>query len=196
MSERWRDWRMRLVVISVVLTFGMLAAAEESLRTVDFRNFTYPLSGSRLGHDRLVWLDTNAPGSLRLKNGKGQSGFSLSSVSFADVTGDGRQDAIVVIHYGTGGTQQTDYIYLYAPSPAGPRLLAYCRTGDRAYSGLQKVYGEHEQLVVELSDPAKMEADCCSAGIVRTRYVWRNERFQIIGAPEHEAASVLEHKEE
>jgi hypothetical protein len=166
------------------------SSAQTDLRHFDFKNFSYPMTGPKLGHDRLMWLDSSVPGRIRLVNGNGRlrsEGFSLRSLEFADVTGDGREDAIVVIHYDTGGTQQTDYIYIYAPSSSGPKLLAYCYTGDRAYSGLHEVFGEQGYLVIELLDPDKQKGDCCSDGLVLTRYKWLNGRFEQIGKPVHEA---------
>jgi hypothetical protein len=41
-------------------------AAQQNIRQVDFKNFTYPLSGRLLGHGSLEWLDTPAhPGTNR-----------------------------------------------------------------------------------------------------------------------------------
>src|SRR5215471_15763262 len=91
-------------------------------------------------------------------------GFTLQSVKFADLTGGGQEQAIVVLHYATGGTQQTDYVYIYSLIAEKPKLLAYFHTGDRAYSGLYKVFGDHGKLVVELFDPEKRSGDCCSSG--------------------------------
>ena len=113
------------------------------------------------------------------------AGFTLQSVDFADLIGDGKEEAIVVLLYRTGGTQNTHYVYIYALDNGNPKLLAYC-TGDRAYSGLSKVYGERGKLVFELFDPDMRQADCCSSGIVRTRFIWSNGRFVIRGKVERE----------
>jgi hypothetical protein len=67
-----------------------------------------------------------------------------------------------------------------------PKLLAYFNAGDRAYYGLCRVFGESGKLVLELFDPDKREGDCCSTGIVRTRYKWRDGRFEAIGPVERE----------
>jgi hypothetical protein len=53
------------------------------------------------------------------------AGFTLESVSYADLTGDGKDEAIVVLKYATGGTQTTNYVYVYTLEQ-GPKLLAYC----------------------------------------------------------------------
>ena len=69
----------------------------------------------------------------------------------------------------------------------GRSLLAYFHSGDRAYSGLCKVYGKDGKLVVELFDPDKRSGDRCSSGIVRTRYKWQHGRFEAFGTAELEA---------
>ena len=181
---------MRSVVLAVlILLFSGFASAEKGIRQIDFKNFSYPLSGSTLGHDRLKWLDVSAARQIRLTNGKDNSrppGFTLESVSFADVAGQKQDDAIVVLHFNTGGTQQTDYVYIYTIAVGKPKLLAYFHAGDRAYSGLRRVYAEDGKLVVELFDPEKKSGDCCSSGIVRTRYKWQHGRFEAVGTSEHE----------
>jgi hypothetical protein len=132
---------MRSLVLLLLLSSG-LVNTQESIRQVDFKNFTYPLSGPTLGHDSLKWLDLSTVKHIRLVNGKGGSGsqgFTLGSVTFADVTGNGQEDALVAIHLDTGGTQQTDYVYIYSFVVGRPNLLAYFHSGDRGGSGLYKV---------------------------------------------------------
>jgi len=196
---------MRLFVFGIlILVSSGLADAQKSIRQVDFKNFIYPVSGTPLGHHRLQWLDTAMTHSNRkpihLVNGEdltesssfvmdGQKytqweGFTLQSVEFADVTGSGQDEAIIVLHYRTGGTQQTDYVYIYSFADGKPNLLAYFHSGDRAYSGLYKVYGEKGKLVVELLEPKKKLGDCCSSGVVRMRYKWHDGRFEEFGTHE------------
>src|SRR5271170_1253637 len=93
-----------------------LSAAQENIRKVDFKNFTYPLSGRLLGHDRLVWLGVPENGvamrppihllngsdltktSTFIMDGKADAqyeGFTLESVKLDNLTGDGQDEAIV-----------------------------------------------------------------------------------------------------
>ena len=176
---------MRLLAIAVLfLATAGLADGQTSIRQVDFKNFTYPRTGPLLGHDRMMWLGPPAKRQIRLRNGTDGGGFSLESVKFAGLTADAKEDAIVVLHYDTGGTQQTDYIYIYSLDSGKPKLLAYCCTGDRAASGLYSVYAQDGKLVVELNDTAKAVGLCCSTGFVRTRYRWSDGKFVASGPRE------------
>ena len=205
---------MRPLVLAVLVCLSMpYVAAQDGIRQIDFKNFSYPLKDHLLGHGELRWLSTQIAGSPKLRNiqlkdgeslqkipigeqdGGGYyevSGFTLQEVKYADLSGSGAEDAIVVLLYQSGGTQTTNYIYVYAFDNGKPKLLAYCHTGSRAYSGLYKVYGQNEMLVVELLDPEKQMGECCSSGYIRTRYRWNGGHFQLVGKPEYGAASIKE----
>jgi hypothetical protein len=203
---------MRPFVFATLVCLSVQSiAAQRSIRQVNFKNFSYPLKDYLLGHGELKWLSTQVAGgprlrTIQLKGGENLqkepigkigdggyyevSGFTLQQVKYADLTGDGKEDAIVVLLYQSGGTQTTNYIYIYSLENGKPRLLAYCHTGSRAYLGLYKVYGEHGNLVVELLDPRKREGDCCSSGFVRTRCRWDGGRFVAVGRNEYGSAEV------
>src|SRR5579863_3866782 len=147
---------MRSLVYGILICISTgFVSAQSSIRQVDFKNFTYPLSGPLLGHSELKWLGDPKEGysqkkPIHLVNGKNLAkvgsfgdyvewaGFTLQSVSYAAVGGDGREDAIVVLLYQTGGTQNTHYVYVYSLKAGKLELLAYCHTGSRGYSGLYK----------------------------------------------------------
>lgn len=176
-----------MLVATFVLTGA--AAAQQSIHQVDFAHFVYPLSGPLLGHNRLVWLDpSQSRREIRLVAGSDRhQGFKLDTVKYADLTGDGKDEAIVVLQYLSGGTQTSNYVYVYTLENGHPKLLAYCHTGDRAYSGLYGVYGSRGALVFELLDPAHSSGDCCSSYVVVRRFRWQGGRFEPIGVPEHRA---------
>jgi len=194
-----------LLLGTLILILCALSESQSTIRQVDFKNFTYPLRGHLLGHDRLQWLTTDVhPQRKPIHLFKGEDitkassfvmdgheyiqweGFTFQSVNFADLTGDGQDEAIVVLHYLTGGTQTTDYVYIYSFAAGKPKLLSYFHAGSRAYSGLCKVIGNHGELVVDLFDPEKRSGDCCSSGIVRTRYKWQHGQFEAIGPVKRE----------
>jgi len=175
-----------------------IAPAQANLRQIDFKNFSYPWSEYSDWPDRLEWLDTTQQSHIQLVQGRWSmpeaapdedhhapfSGLTLERVQFADVTGDGHMDAIVVLRFDTGGTQYSHYVCLYSLVAGKPKLLAFFHSGDRAFSGLYCVYGQAGRLVVELFDPDKRLGDCCSEAFIRTRYQWRDGKFQAVGPQE------------
>lgn len=177
------------VFLSRLLVFAILGAAGEpkNIRQIDFKNFSYPIpiTGSTLGHDQLIWLSTYTVRHVKLINGKSGTGFSFQSEQFADVLEDGKEEAIVVLRFDTGSMQNTNYVYIYSLASQRPKLLAYFHSGDRAFSGLYRVYGENGRLVVDLFDPERRSGECCSSGYVRTRYRWQGSRFEPVGPREN-----------
>lgn len=186
----------RLFIGLLLIASTSPAGAQETIRHVDFKNFTYPWSYSSAWPSHLEWLDTRDQKHVQLKNGRWRlgtedeetsarfSGLTLEAVQFDDVTGERQTDAVVILRFDTGGTQYSHYVYIYSFAAGRPKLLACFHSGDRAASGLYRVYGQDGKLVVELFDPEKASADCCSSGFVRTRYQWQNGKFGAVGARE------------
>ena len=189
---------MKMVLFAVMLQALIgVASAQTSVRQFDFKNFNYPWKHYSAWPYRLEWQDTAEPHHIQLVNGRWRdgeeegeekhrpfSGLTFEDVQFVDVTSDGRTDALVTLRYDTGGTQYSHYVYIYSFATGKPNLLAYFHSGDRAASGLYRVYGQHGRLVVELFDPEKRLGDCCSSGFIRTRYTWHDGKFDVFGGQE------------
>lgn len=191
---------MRPLLVAIAALFlAVPAVAQQSIQQVDFKNFLYPLSGSVLGHQDLVWLDTSATTQMialhngldvkKVETADGRApaqyqGFTLKSVQFADLTGDQTDQAIVDLEYQSGGTQTTDYVYIYTLVDGHPTLLAYCHTGDRADLGLYKIQATQGKLVFALYEPAKRSGDCCSSGRVVKAFQWDGSQFAPVAPPQ------------
>ena len=177
----------------LVLLASVSFAADKDLST--FKNFSYPFGDGQGWAHELKWQDVKESTKAALVNGKWRepdsdseqsfSGLTFESAKLGDVTGDGINDAIVVLRYDTGGTQYSHYVYIYSLRDNTPRLLAYFHSGDRAASGLYRVYAERRSLVVELFDPAKQQGDCCSEGFVRKRFRWTGTAFKKLGRDQY-----------
>lgn len=194
----------RSTLIFALILCCLRLSAQETIRQVDFKNFTYPVSGHLLGHSSLQWFDPSTANtnmkSIQLAKGKDlkklssfvmggkeydqYEGFTLEKVRYADLTADGNEEAVVDLVYHSGGTQTTNYVYIYTLDHHRPKLLAYCHTGSRSYSGLYDVYGQKGLLVFELLDPTRSQSDCCSSGVLITRYKWQSGSFKRVGAAE------------
>ena len=89
----------------------------------------------------------------------------------------------MVLGYHTGGTAYWHYVYAFSLS-GSPKLLGWFQTGSRADYGLYGLRVTNGGFTLQLFDRARREADCCSAGFVRTRYEWKNGTFRQAGKPQ------------
>lgn len=171
------------------------------IRSVNFANFTFPWVADLADPD-------NPSESFTLKEGEftegaagqpsaGGIGLLLRSVVYGDVTGDGAEEALIVLSVVTGGSSVPHAIYVYTLEGERPRLLWSFSTGDRADGGLRQVRADGGILVVERYSPEGSRGDCCPTRFVRTHYVWSGNSFErkgedeVLPAVEQNGAPVL-----
>ena len=169
------------------------APTDQSIRAIDFSNFAYPLTPD------LAVADSSKKG-FTLKDGdlpekSDEVGMSLFSVVYADATGDGAEDAIVVLEVNTNGSAIPHVIYAYTLEKKQPKLLWAFSSGDRADGGLRAIYADQGDLVVELYGRGKvlgtdLYADDGSRAqtpypyyFTQTHYKWDGTKFNQKGAP-------------
>jgi hypothetical protein len=170
---------------------------DSPIRKIDFENFSYPFPDEPKGRKRIRLRDGEQPPTQFSKHGIPHDiGYGLTDVSYGDLTGDGIEEAIVILALIHSGTGITSYIYIYTLRPGRPALLWSFATGDRADGGFQKVAAENGELVVELrgrnkvigtdlyADDGTNKGDCCPDAFTRTRYRWRDGRFRLQRTPE------------
>ena len=173
--------------------------------TFDFKNFTYPLprgwqhadgdeltlSNGRLDPKFQDVAEEMTPEEKAEKKAARRIGMSYVTTKFLDVTGDGSDDAAVILKIETGGGAIPQLVYLYAWKDGKPELLWNFRTGDRADGGLKDLRVENGELVVELygqdrfllgqTETGKITGDeeqlCCPIYFTRTRYKWNGKNF-------------------
>lgn len=165
----------------------LLERRRTAIRKIDFANFNYPAKpiyrtrGFKLkdgGYDGHPFPPAIAPW--------GPAPIGLVAIAYGDVSGDGNEDAMVVLNESVHGTAIPYYIYIYEMKEKRVRLLWAVETGDRAEGGLRKVYAEDGKLVIELyGEGARVEEKlygtsqgaCCPSSFTRTRYRWARNRF-------------------
>jgi hypothetical protein len=177
--------------------------------TFDFKNFSYPLphgwqnpdnSNATLTngtlqpvfeavHDEMDDEEKAAARSAR------RIGMSYVTTRYMDVTGDGQDDAFVILKVETTGSAIPQFVYIYDWKNDKPELIWYFRTGDRADGGLKDFRIENGNLVVELYgedrfllggiETSKITDDeeqlCCPTYFTRTFYKWNGKTFQMNG---------------
>ena len=179
------------------------------LGSVDFKNYSYPLphgwqnpDGSDLtltnGELRPVSADTDLgmdPDEAAEAKSQRRIGGTYVTSRFFDVTGDGEDEAFVIIKIETTGSAIPQIVYVFTYRQDKPELIWYFRTGDRADGGLKDLRPENGQLVVELYgqdrfllggfETSKITDDyeqiCCPTFYTRSFYKWNGKNFQIQG---------------
>jgi hypothetical protein len=112
---------------------------------------------------------------------------SLANVSYADLTGDGKEEAIVTVTTNFDPNGAVACIFVYTSRSGEPQLLWSHETGDRANGGLRSLRVEGFDLVVEQYD-IKFDwskgsyeegtARCCPKRFIRSTYRWDGEHFE------------------
>lgn len=177
----------------------------------DFKNYTYELPRG--------WQNPDGSTEITLTNGhvapiEGQVntdemspedkaeaklsrriGMSYVTTKFMDVTGDGEDEAFVILKIGTAGSAIPQVVYVFEWKDGEPQLIWPFRTGDRADGGLKDLRTENGQLVVELfgqdrfilgqTETGKITGDyeqlCCPSYFTRSYYKWNGKNFLLQG---------------
>jgi len=179
------------------------------LAKFDFRNYSYPLPRGWQNPDNSditlkngvlapVSADVNDDMSDEEKaQAKSQRriGMSYVTTKYMDVTGDGQDEALVILKVETSGSALPQFVYVFDWKNDKQELIWYFRTGDRADGGLKIFYMRDGQFVVELfgqdrfllgaTETGKITDDyeqlCCPTYFTRTFYKWNGRDFLMNG---------------
>ncbi len=184
-------YALTVVILTLILSITALAQQVDSVRSIDFSNFTYP--GSRGLFPTPEYETTK----FTLKNGKSgdwREGMTFWKVIYGDVTGDGVEETIVVLSVNTEGSAAVNHVYIYTLKNNRPKFLWGFESGDRAWGGLRKVYAKDGGLVIELWGKgtrlggdlvgAEFTGLCCPKSFTHAYYQWQNGSFRQKGKVE------------
>lgn len=163
---------MKHCILSSLLVIAAAAAAfaQSDIRKVDFKNFTY-----------LVQCISEQASKVTVKDGeysqeKQEDGyvdrfyFRVFDFAYGDLTGDGRDEAIVLGVCNTGGTGNFSEGFVFTMKGPKPYLVARIPGGDRADGGLRNTRVEDGLLVVASNDAGPDGGACCPQVIVTTKF--------------------------
>ncbi len=168
-----------------------------AIGSFDFKNYTYPLphgwenpdgSEIKLVNGKLEPVATEAKEDRRI-------GMSYVTTKYFDVTGDGQDEAFVILKIETGGGAIPQIAYVFTWKNGAPELIWSFRTGDRADGGLKDIRAENGLFVVELygqdrfllnqMETGKVGDDreqlCCPTYFTRSIYKWNSGSFTMQG---------------
>jgi hypothetical protein len=153
----------------------------------DFKNYGYPLPRG--------WQDKDGD-EAQLENGarrmtEEKIGLSYVTTKFLDATGDGQDEAIVILKIVTAGSAIPQIVYIFEWKDGKPELIWFFRTGDRADGGLKdlrpddgtlavEIYGQ-DRFILGAVETSKITGDeeqlCCPTYFARTHYKWNGKNF-------------------
>jgi len=177
------------------------------LSSFDFKNFTYPLprgwqnpdgtdltltDGKRVPISKFISEDMEDAEKAEARALR-RIGMSYVTTRYLDVTGDGQDEAIVILKVETTGNAIPQLVYVYEWKDEKPELIWNFRTGDRADGGLKDMRVENGEVVIELygqdrfllgeTETSKITGDeeqlCCPTFFTRTLYKWNGKNFQL-----------------
>ncbi len=171
------------------------ATTDSEIGRFDFKNFKYPLPRGWMDSDQKEAELVNGKRPMTMNDEVERTGLSLSRVGYFDATGDGKDEAAVILKIETGGSAIPQLVYIYEWKNGQPELIWNFRTGDRADGGLRdlrvedglivlELYGQDRYVVGEL-DTAKITGDeeqlCCPTHWTRSFYKWNGNAFRLQG---------------
>jgi hypothetical protein len=179
-----------------------LSTPNSPIRKVDFRNFTYPEPRYGYLYERIYtekgigYYQNHTNTAHKLIDGeepliKDKEGLwrndpaGLVSLDYADVTGDGKEEALIELGISVRGSAIPTYLYVYAWEKTKLRLLFTFAAGDRADGGFRRMYAANGELIIELNagdENAPFCDGCRATRFSRFRYKWSGRRFVLVNS--------------
>jgi hypothetical protein len=156
-----------------VLILGIAAVFGADIRGVDFQNMTYrPACTNR--------KPVKVTNGLFQREGSpvDRLWFKVMSVEYGDLTGDGKEEAVVVTACVLGGTGNPTEGFIYAIEGGKAHRIAYIPEGDRAFGGIENVAIEGGLLKVTRKQG---QAACCPETLDTTVFKLQGGRLVQVG---------------
>jgi hypothetical protein len=171
------------VAFTLALSTTTLVLANNDINSVDFKNFTYPAYCAGDQTENITVKNGEYAKETQMDGYVDRIYFNVFHISYGDLTGDGKDEAVILSICNTGGTGNFSEGYIYTEKSGKPVLLAHIPGGDRAYGGLRKAEVENGILVLESNDPGENGANCCPEFAVTNRYRLNGAKLTAVGKP-------------
>ncbi len=169
------------VLLVVIFALTVSVAAQEGIRLVDFKNFTYEAFCAGEQTQNVKVKDGEFSYEKQMDGYTDRLYFTVSDIAYGDLDGDRSDDAIVLTVCNGGGTGNFSEGLVYKWKDGKPILIANIPGGDRAYGGLKSVKVANSVAVVERYDAGEHGAACCPEYILTERYKLQGGKMIQIG---------------
>lgn len=187
MSLTQKLFRLSLLIILAALSAQVSVYAQgggNDIRSIDFQNFTY-----RAKCPYEITSIRVRGGVFERKQEMDEVYFKVMQVVYGDLTGDGRDEAIVTSFCSTQGTGRLTEGYVYTMRRGQPVQIASLAQGDRAFGGIVDVRFERGQLLVERYAPEEPGSGACCPKYIDTQaYRLSGRRLVKVGRAQRRAA--------
>jgi len=180
-------------------TKGHADLPESQIRRVDFLNFAYP--NRSLGYSGIQSAIKLTNSEFELSNPKENLRWLVSAspdnITYADLTNDGEEEAIVALFSHSGASGGEHFIYIYTMAGKHPRLLWFFETygSGTDIGGIKEMYPQNGDLILEIYGKNKVnrkgstvaedyECDGCYKEFTRARFHWNGKSFKQKGKAE------------
>ena len=165
----------------VMLLFAYAAPSQQPIRSIDFKNFTYDAYCAGEDSETVTVKDGEYSYEKQEDGWVDRVYFKIFNISYGDLTGDGRDEAVVLSVCNTGGTGNFSEGYIFTLKGGKPVQVAHIPGGDRAYGGLREARVENGLLVVESNDVGELGGACCPEFVVTSRYRLSGDKLVKVG---------------
>lgn len=151
----------------------------QPVRMIDWQNHTYTL-GNGLGPVTVAKGDADfaitEDGKVAPAGGAsvGEGEYHVEPPLFADINGDGVEDAVISAVTSTGGTGRFSEIDIYTVRDHQVVDLATITGGDRGDGGIRNVSLDGVAIIVERNALAEGDGICCATKMQTERWSWKN----------------------
>lgn len=170
--------KVAVAIASLLMSCSGLAlpaqAQDNSIRDLDFNNFSYTLRSGGMGPS----------GAITLNQGEYREGYGLvrlGSVRYADLNGDDTEDVLVVLASTGGGSGVSTHAFGFAYDNGAPQEILY-------RMNFVDIQPERNGFTLVKSSPHSTDSQQCSDFFVRTNaldietYRWNGSIFVLTDA--------------
>jgi hypothetical protein len=172
------------------------ALSKSRIRQIDFLNFIYPNKSS--GYSSIQSTIKLVNGDFEFYNPKESFLWLVSAeqrnITYADLTGDGEEEAIIELFSHSGAAGGEHFIYIYTMVGSHPQLIWFFETygSGTDVGGIKNEYVQDGDFILELYGENKLsesratvnemaegyECDRCYKEFTRVRFHWSGKRFE------------------